>query len=135
MKAQITPENKERFFALYISQPVLADNLRDRTPLDKSWNWRHKDFWLNLTPLSAITDEDAIEVAAIVFGKPEATPEIGRAIIRCLFENDETFAIAVMDTAIIDICDFLRGRSYLVRFAGLSETELIDCGWVKLREV
>ena len=66
MKTQNTLENKAKFFAQYWEQHVLyfsSDFLRkiDNLTLDSIEN----DDYLELKPLSQISDEDAIEVSKI----------------------------------------------------------------------
>lgn len=75
MKPQNTIENKAKFFALYWGQEVLYfESPEGINPFTINSNnmWgsgdfdQKKDAWLELTHLSMITDEDAIEVANII---------------------------------------------------------------------
>lgn len=73
-------ENKARFLAQYWGQEVLADvnNNGDKVlyPIVVSNMYRIEESHLELTPLSEITDEDAIEVARIVHGRKDKVIEM-----------------------------------------------------------
>ena len=79
MKTQNTLENKAKFFAQYFSQHVLyfsSDFLRkiDNLTLDSIEN----DDYLELKPLSQISDEDANFVARVCHQVPNSNFEIKR---------------------------------------------------------
>ena len=152
MKAEINNENKVRFFALYLNQKVLCDNLRSGECLDKSWNWSHKDFWLLLKPLFQISDEDAIEVAKIIV-KEFRHENFSHIETNCncgvYFKNgyiniypDFSF-LATLYTgqsvyqgpeSILYAEHFLRSKGYALPWFGLSVEEMIETSWIKLRE-
>lgn len=67
MKIENTPENKAKFFALYWGQKIVAvriDDGDDRGYYEVGNNWYCglEDSYLELTPLSQITDEDVVSV-------------------------------------------------------------------------
>lgn len=74
MKLENTPENKARFFALYWGQNVLVwhYNTGEKRPFKGKVNYcdQCENEYLELTPLSQITDEHATKVAQIVLNKP-----------------------------------------------------------------
>lgn len=86
--------------------------------------WKIANSRLILTSLSAITDEDAIEVG---------------------FNDKEHYALWVKAYGKLDSekmlfekpinVDFLRSRGYALPWMGLTVDELIAAGWVKLKEV
>lgn len=135
MKAEINSENKKKFFALYAGQRVLADNLRSNERLDQSWNWSHPDFWLNLKPLSQISDEDAIEVAKMLdwFALDFEENHLDQFKKHFLNQALEWDHYGIYTSLIV--IDFLRSRGYALPWMGLSVEELIAAGWVKLTEV
>lgn len=109
MKTQNTLENKARFFAQYWGQYVLyfsSDFLRkiDNLTLDSVEN----DDFLELKPLSHITDEDAIN--------------LGYGYASHLKSN--------LDRNI----DQLRNLGFAVPWMDLSVEDLVEYGWVKLKE-
>lgn len=88
-------------------------------------NGNHKCNALNakilLTPLSAITDKDAIEVAKIYWGKTDFT------------SIDHTKR--VLDSLIqkTDVVDYLRSKGYALPWKKYSVEQLIEMGWLKLK--
>lgn len=71
-----TLENKAKFFALYYNQKVLKVTQNRLDVVSKSWNWEHSNFYLELTPLSQITNEDAIEVSRLCLDPKEKPLEV-----------------------------------------------------------
>lgn len=67
-KLENTLENKAKFFGQYLGQNIIMAKHSDKPQLiERIWyNFLPKECYLLLTPLSQITDEDAIEVAKIV---------------------------------------------------------------------
>ena len=126
MKAEINNENKAKFFAQYWGQEVIRGNDKQIWPVCSSINLSHENWWLELKPLSDISEEYAIEVA-IMLG--------------CNDKNSREFMISYgkdhvrrVENRKSDIVDFLRSRGYLVPWLGLSCEEIIEAGWVKLRK-
>lgn len=105
-----TLENKAKFFAQYWGQNVVG-NIGDyfnRT-------------YLELTPLSQISDEDAIEVSE-----------------RCVPGNDKRIdnikqhcRIYAMQSSLIS--DYLRSKGYALPWNGITVEEQIEFGWIKLK--
>ena len=82
MKTENTLENKAKFFALYFNQNVMRDN-QTTTKRLYPCTWGNIEFepehaWLDLTPLSQITDEDAMQVARFAHQTPTVDFEINR---------------------------------------------------------
>ena len=81
MKTQNTLENKARFFAQYFGQHVLyfsSDFLRkiDNLTLDSVEN----DDYLELKPLSQISDEETIHIARVCHQVPNSNFEVKTVI-------------------------------------------------------
>lgn len=156
MKIENTLENKAKFFAQYWGQKVFCYN--SEGPIINTF---HKNIvcgrffsigFLELTPLSQITDEDAIEVAKILFGKKFTLGEVLRTTkyisVKVLVENTTinqnvriTYADCHLQNAngyglsnCIDAFDYLRSKGYVLPWMGLSVEELVEYGWVKLKE-
>ena len=149
MKTQNTLENKARFFAQYWGQHVLyfsSGFLRkiDNLTLDSVEN----DDYLELKPLSNISNEDAIEIGKITgCWTAEEVVECGDEINYELIKYGKLFCDGVgkkwglgmscpfVGTLqdIIDAIDYLRLKSYALPYMDLSVEDLIDYGWVKLK--
>ena len=159
MKTQNTLENKAKFFSQYFSQHVLyfsSDFLRkiDNLTLDSIEN----DDFLELKPLSQISDEDAIEVAKLVSpmlfegrgkngGHYIDKSEIGWYSVKhdgktlmvdidldgYVFEYDEVDEYKRPSRSLIGT-DYLRSKGYALPYMDLSVEDLVNFGWVKLKE-
>ena len=140
MKAEINNENKAKFFALYLNQKVLCDNLRSNERLDKSWNWSHKDFWIQLKPLSSISDEDATWIAKVYGGfydTKEDLKDYKDHINLALIEDDEeahNWWDHIGFQTMIQVNDYLRSKGYALPWMGLSVEDIVEAGWIKLIE-
>lgn len=126
-----TPENKAKFFAQYWGQNVLKvpqflegflqGYCTVRIGSDSRWNvWVEKGF-LELKPLSQITDEDAIEVAKIHLGWSDSCTN---------WKQDDRLVYAADNPEVVD---FLRSKGYAVPFLGISVEQQMEWGWVKFR--
>ncbi len=150
MKAEITNENKQKFFALYWGQKVIdfgVDKLEVDGKLFRVYEL--DDCVAELTPLSMISDEDAIEVAKIMhgqegdfeivfnaagvtsvsaYGRPNYAPtiEIG-------WNGNVSYEMA-SEVKIAHAIDFLRSRGHAVDWMGVKVEEMVEAGWIKLVE-
>lgn len=88
-------------------------------------------YYCEQTPLSSITDEDAIEVAKMTWADTIG----GRKFINAIDGRYE-----ILDTLSLGghfkyyIVDYLRSKGYALPFHNLSVDELISYGWIKLKE-
>lgn len=99
--------NKARFFAQYWWQKLFVINGNNE---DTYNNWRTEDLdkgYMLLTPLSDITDEDAVKLG---YGNPSH-----------------------LRANLLHNIDELRGLGYAMPWMGLSVEKLIEYGWVKLK--
>lgn len=128
-KPQNTPENKARFFALYWGQKILlySDGHSDPFMVDYDFDLYIDKAYLELTPLSQISDEDATIVVGIVKSKGMISSAMRdpkeyciRSIGKTLFE-------------ISDVVDYLRSKGHALPFMGLSVDDLVSYGWVRLK--
>ncbi len=138
--------NKEKFFALYIRQRVLVNNFCTEsangvvtiTALDYLHN-TEMYCYLMLKPLSSITDEDAIEVAKLFWKEDKYhTIKNGKYYVGTINQFHENpiveYGIEMYPHNALLMCDFLRSKGYALPFLDLSVSELINYGWVKLKE-
>ncbi len=129
MKAEINNENKAKFFAQYWGQDILCSDMYgdggtiySATMKDSSI----KNEWIELKPLSDISDEDAVEAIMVSLGKSASE-----------FEGSQREAVVYyITTTTFDSneADFLRSRGYLLPWMGLSCEGLIEAGWAKYKE-
>ena len=137
MKLENTLENKAKFFAQYWGQYVLyftSDFLRkiDNLTLDSVEN----DDYLELKPLSQISDEDAIEVSKI-FGLGHlsgAIKELILSIFRTSINDSGTTSSTNGIKNWLHVFDYLRSKGYALPWMDLSVEDLVEYGWVKLKE-
>lgn len=130
---ELDKELKEKFFALYIGQKVLCDNIIKNMLLNKSWNWRHDDFWLELKSLSEITYDDLKEVGYRIINRERNKKydafslEDGKAWIRGGMKP----IMGLSECA--DVVDYLRTRGYAIPFMGITVEKMIEANWIKLK--
>lgn len=159
-----TLENKAKLFALYYGQTVLMHkHFNNDIPCtimyssfqDEALQWEY----LELKPLSSISDEDAIEVAKIMtfhdgkgliierkkHGEIEMYDRYNDEphFLNTLFFVPDPFEIFSRDDnrnwfqydaeRILEVTDFLRSRGYALPWMGLSVEKLVNRGWVKLK--
>lgn len=155
---ELTLENKAKFFAQYWGQNILGRN--DGSYLSISFLNPIQDRFLLLTPLSDITDDDAIEVAKIILEEPFTRyRNIGvirnfavtgfpyimishknlrhRLQIDCTLANFNVLELEDDITSQIDMkpyhcIDYLRSKGYSLPWMGLSVESMIEAGWIKL---
>ena len=121
------------------------------------------DDYLILKPLSSISDEDAIEVAKISDVVPDEGLLVerrsrGSVFVYCKYNDtahtnkpENLFVIPANDLAFycysdsgkiynvdaeraLDMFDLLRSKSYAIPFMGISVEEMIEAGWIKLKD-
>ena len=144
-----TLENKAKFFAQYWGQHVLyfsSDFLRkiDNLTLDSIEN----DDYLELKPLSQISDEDVIQGIMITYNK--TYEDLGEILE---VEHYDTFSNITTTRAGENLkisrsihhwngnrkigsmeCEYLRSKGYALPYMDLSVEDLVEYGWVKLKE-
>ena len=146
MKTQNTLENKAKFFAQYWGQHVLyfsSDFLRkiDNLTLDSIEN----DDYLELKPLSQVSDEDAIELMRLKIESKGVfdikTIEIENKtldgytfIVKYKNWDDERVGFVFNGhTNPLSFYDYLRSKGYALPWMDLSVEDLVEYGWVKLK--
>jgi hypothetical protein len=164
MKAEINNENKAKFFALYWRQNVFMCEYYSKpikligTHLDYLYGMDYPEYYLQLKPLSSISDEDASELAKY-FKVTEADfwtdqfekyrtgrhfddqddviyhfEKVGRDICE-MIEDTSFFSKRVWhkdESDIIIAADYLRSKGYAIPWMGLSVEEMVEAGWIKL---
>ena len=111
---------KCRFFAQYWGTKTLYVGGVGLVEIGKGgWNLKHPDFFLQLKPLSKITDEDAISM----YRGLERNYESANQFL------EDYKSIGFLEQSEVD---FLRSKGYAVPFMGYSVDELVKMGWVQL---
>ena len=111
---------KCRFFAQYWGTKTLYVGVVGLVEIGKGgWNLKHPDFFLQLKPLSKITDEDAISM----YRGLERNYESANQFL------EDYKSIGFLEQSEVD---FLRSKGYAVPFMGYSVDELVKMGWVQL---
>ncbi len=137
---------KERYFAAHWGQCVLRSknwNL-DARPDYPSWeinsgtlsnNVKSENWYVELTSISKISDEDAIELFNIEgsCNLESVKYEDQGFWKKWKFKGSKGQFFLLVDLTIKQ-GDFLRSRSYALPFGNRSVQELIELGWLKLRE-
>jgi hypothetical protein len=93
------------------------------------WNLKHPDFFLELKPLSKITDEDCEFISINIAGVSEKEYKlkninvIKEMLCKYLsdFKNTDSY-----------ILDYLRSKGYALPFMEYSVDELLELGWARL---
>lgn len=158
-------KEKEIFFALYIGQHVMLHGGKITLTIDvlnaiDVWDW---EACLLLKNLSAISDEDAVDVAKIILplaferrtkgwevirdyaitGYPYIKirhkfvtheVQIDTTLVNFDVDSMEDRVTGQMDMKPCYVIDFLRSRGYLLPFQQYSCDDLISMGWVKIDE-
>ena len=150
MKTENTLENKRKFFAQYWGQKILlhvidVDDIL--LLLNNEIDNDVKNWLLYLTPLSQITDEDAIQGIMFTYNKTyEDLGEILEVKHYNTFssitttrggENFKTSRSIHHWNGDIKIgskeCDYFRSKGYALPWMDLSVEDLVEYGWVKLK--
>lgn len=147
MKAELTQENKARFFGCYLGQKIRLPDGSIHT-LSGIINHKGKDgkthWWayfgeeqhhcilidytkLLLKPLSSISDEDAINAIMISLDDISANYKGSKEEAVEFYQNP-------FDLNYTEV-DYLRSRGYALPWMGLSVEELVQAGWIRLVEV
>lgn len=151
MKTENTLENKRKFFAQYWEQKILlhvtdVDDIQLflNNEIDKDI----KNWSLYLKPLSQISNEDTIQ--GIMFTYNKTYDELGKILeVNNYFTFSEVTSIELGsnfkthrqihhwngDRKIgSEECDYFRSKGYALPWMDLSVEDLVEYGWVKLKE-
>ena len=126
---------KERFFAQYWDQKVMYDSQRmGYIPYDFIEGLMATNAYALLSPLSAITDEHAIEVAKIL-NWTHLSPESQIHSVKVVLLEKLYRQTNISGSQWERVITFLRSKGYALPFGGKSVEQLIEMGILKLREV
>lgn len=140
MKAEITPENKAKFFAQYYPQKILHHvDYEDYCPvgfsemLDINY-YANNSYYLSLKPLSSISEEDALEVFDILFPNSGYKNEVKLDLIKDWIYLIGRESGGYLPKNYVLFIDCLRSNGYAIQWMGLTVQEMVEAGWIKLIE-
>lgn len=127
-----TLENKKRFFALHWNLEVakhctkkyFVKNIIDKVGVH---------YFLELKPLSSITDEDSLKVAEI-FDLDKSQIEETNLLewIEALYNEVSGYYIdGYTGNQLLSGSDYIRSKGYALPWMGLSVEKLQEYGWIK----
>lgn len=141
MKTQNTLKNKTKFFFQYFNSEAiwrtseLDENIDEVTWEFKNFKYLNETDYLELKPLSQISDEDAIHGLKLIISSRNSS-----AFDYCKSQNYSIEQMVnyfnrhlVYDFKLI-LTDYLRSKGYALPYMDLSVEDLIEYGWVKLKE-
>lgn len=134
-------ENKAKFFAQYWGQKVMRranEFLLHNTYEVNGGNLDRNAsiLVLLLKPLSAISDEHAIEVANIFDldeDKRKAT-DLAEWIEALFTETAGYYIDGYTGNQLLEAIDYLRSKGYALPYLGLSVEQQIEYGWIRLTQ-
>lgn len=130
-------EDREAFYMQYFGQFVLTAIDRDINKIGcgvSIYNMSllldgtFSNHYLELKPLSAITDEDALEVARILDINHSGAVED----VKEWLNDGHGFSRIKHKWECLEIFDYLRSLGYLLPFRQFSTQQLLDMGWAKI---
>ena len=127
-----TQENKQIFFALYWGQNLGKINSYNRNVLSlvSEYNINYIDF-LELKPLSRITEEDYKDIPDLYYGSADSWFNAQRIYT---YETLEECVSKVIEKLKPAQYDYLRSKGYALPYMGLSIETLQEYGWIKIKE-
>ena len=129
-----TIENKAKFFAQYWGQKVGKTEYESQLWINECF--LNSISFLQLKPLSSITNEDAIEVANLLGNCSHLSDEGKIFQVKDLLSNPNFYVKQTNISANqwLKVFDFLRSKSYALPYMGLSVETMIEYGWIKLTQ-
>lgn len=135
-------EEKAQFFSLYWGQDVGMREYGKQTRfIDANFMKYPDESYLLLKPLSAISDEHAIEFAILlqIHRGNYKIENLKKVVVYYLEEITEPqvddHEYSSIDFALaIKIADILRSHSYALAWRGYSVQQQLEMGWIKLEE-
>ena len=137
----MTQQEKANFFAQYLGQEIMSypHNSGCLMYVGGINMTNLSDEYIILTPLSMITDEDAIEVATqqgfhnkhVTISK-ENQIQYGKEIAETL--NEERDNVELYYSTMVMNADYLRSKGYALPWNGHTVEEMEKSGWLKLNK-
>lgn len=136
---ELTLENKIAFFTLYYGQRVRYWTVNGALKLCKNNTFSKSLVQYSsifLTPLSSITDEDALFICEMSFRDlssydDQAKIAMGKRLIDSVVSDEASYFSGALCCAINDV---LRSKSYALPWMGMPLKQMVEAGWIKLKE-
>jgi len=122
-----TLENKAKFFALYWEQKILKDKAGQTFNVCSNINLKHESWFIELKPLSQISDEDALWYSKQVF-VDEYVQSVDEEILIQKIKKANHFNLKDPYRM-----DYLRSKGYALPWLDISIEEQIEFGWIVLK--
>ena len=133
-------KEKEAFLGNYTGQRIVSSptfpQFGDDSLLIEVQPKHHSqgDYYLLLKPLSAISDEDAIEVAYNFFTEQDTSTIQGKELADYVRQDLLDDEHGINHHLTIKSVDLLRSKGYALPWRGIPVPEQISKGWIKLVE-
>jgi len=129
-----TIENQIRFMGLYLGTITVRHKLWETRKTEQLNSLRLQEcYYLELKPLSSITDEDAIEVANNLEKSAFNVKSDGNLIQLDYYWGDEIQSAEVHIIYDRFASDYLRSKGYALPYLDLSVEQQIEYNWIKLK--
>lgn len=134
-----TLDNKSKFIAQYWGQQILKVKGAESTTqfVNGGWIFASPGVYLELKPLSAISDEELTQVASLMDKTYDAPYPQDSKNAHSVEDARTWLTINTQYCANLPIMfsDYLRSKAYLLPFHDLTTEQLIEYGWAKLKTV
>lgn len=128
-------DDRVRFFVQYWGVKCLHVNGIGLVRLGSGgWNIQHEDFFLKLTPISKLSDDDAIEYFDILWHETHKSKSIEFKIYygKDWANNILSDRFGLIPSNVLHGIDFLRSKGYAIPFMKYTVEDLVKLGWVHL---
>lgn len=141
-----TLKNRELFFAQYWGQKIAyrhnqksriikyVKNLVLGTYAVNEKVLTEKGWFLELTPVISVSDEDAVEVSRIM-GLYDQYAIIGRIFCTREFDNSNDMKETMLYNMHCEAVEYMRSKGYAMPWRGVTVKKQIEYGWIKLKTV
>lgn len=129
-------QDKAAFFAQYYPQNVMRHESYTDGPLIAAIPVGNTSHYLELKPLSAITDEEVFDMISIMCPTIDIWFNIREYADQMVagFESERPVPGASFSDCVLAI-DFFRSRGYLIPFRNYSTDQILEMGWAKLKDL
>lgn len=136
-KCKICKENKAKFFAQYWNQEMYSIT-RPNQPYVNNFIQQMEEYlqfdewYLLLTPISQLREEDALEVYSIVYPNSLKTEDYEKII--AVEEMFSQRLVVINLNSMTNAIDYLRSKGYALQFMNYTVADQLSMGWIQLRE-
>lgn len=97
------------------------------------WYLEHPDLFLELKPISSLSDEESIEYFDVLWGgsHKDHTKEFKISVGKDWSSSLTIERFGLMPSNVINGVDYLRSKGYAIPFMGYSINDLVSLGWFR----